>query len=104
MGDLSGGEDIDVGRQLVVQPAPQRFGGQVRADVEVRDLRERVHARIGAARPVQLEVLTPGHRPDGSIDLALDRPRVFLNLPAAVPRAGVLDRELEAGHSSFWHG
>ncbi len=50
-------EDVDVGRQLVVQPPPQRLGRQRRADVEVRDLAERVHAGVGAARSVELEVL-----------------------------------------------
>ena len=98
MGDLSGGEDIDIGGQFVVQPSTERPGGQARADVEVRDLGERMDARIGAARPIQLEVLAAGHRTDGAIDLTLNRPGVLLNLPAAVPRAGVLDRQLEARH------
>ena len=76
-------------------------GGSARADVEVRDLGERVHAGIGPARAVELEVAPPGDRPDGAIDLALHGPCVLLNLPAAVARAGVLDGEAEAGHDTF---
>ena len=34
---------------------------------------------------------------DRALDLSLDRSRVLLHLPAAVARAGVLDRQLEAG-------
>ena len=81
--------------------AAQRVRRQVRADVEVGDLRERVDAGVGAARPVELEVVAAGDRSDGAVDLALDRPGVLLNLPAAVARAGVLDGQLEAGHGTI---
>ena len=66
-------------------------------DIEVRDLGQRVDAGVGAARSVQLEFLAPGRRADGAIDLALHRPGVLLDLPAAVSRAGVLDRSLKRG-------
>ena len=59
---------------------------------------ERVDARVGAAGAVELEVLPQGDAADGAIDLALHRPRVLLDLPAAVPRSGVFDRQFEAGH------
>ena len=36
----------------------------------------------------------------GAIDLALNRARVLLDLPAAVSRAGVLDDEPETGHDT----
>ena len=52
-------QDVDVRRQLVVQAPPERLGRQRRADVEVRHLRQRVDAGIGAARAVKLEVLRP---------------------------------------------
>ena len=80
--------------------AAQRLGRQARADVEVRDLAERVDAGVGAARSVQLEVLPAGDGAHGAVDLALHGPRVLLNLPAAVARAGVFDRQLEARHCS----
>ena len=97
-----GAQDVDVGRQFVVDPAPERLGRQRGRDVEMRDLRQRVDAGIGAARAVQFEVLAAGHRSDGAIDLALNRAGVLLDLPAAVPRAGVLDRQLESGHAPFY--
>jgi len=96
-----GRQDVDVGGELVVDAAPQLFGRNVRADIEMRDLRERVYAGVGAAGPVQLEVAAARHRSHGPIDLALNRSRVLLNLPAAVPRAGVFDRQLEARHEAF---
>src|SRR6266508_367769 len=64
----------------------------------MRHLRERMDTGIGAACAVQLEVLPRRHRPRGTIDFTLNRLGVLLNLPAAVPRAGVLDRQLEARH------
>ena len=91
-------QDVDVARQLVVDAAPERVGRQARAHVEMRHLRQRVNARVGPARSVQLEVLPAGHGPDRAIDLALDRPGVLLNLPAAVSGAGVLDGQLESRH------
>ena len=98
MRHLLGAKDVDVGGQLVVQAAPQRFGRQRRGHVEVGDLARRVDARVGAAGAVELEVLPQGDGADGAIDLALHRPRILLDLPAAVPRPGVLDRQFEAGH------
>src|SRR5262249_62040075 len=66
--------------------------------VQVGDLLERVHPGVRAAGPVQLEVAPAGHHPHRGLDLALDRPGVLLDLPAAVPRARVFDPELEARH------
>ena len=61
----------------------------------MRDLRERVNACIRAPGSVQLEVARTGRGADRALDLALHRSRVLLDLPAAVARAGVLDREPE---------
>jgi hypothetical protein len=91
-------DDVDVGGQFVVDAPSQGLGGQRRAQVEVRDLPERVHARVGASRSVELERPWPSDLPNGPIDLALDRARVLLDLPAAVAGAGVFDEELEPGH------
>ena len=52
---------LNVGRQLIVDPAPQRICAEGRADVEMRHLCERVHARVGAPGAVELEVLPSGH-------------------------------------------
>jgi hypothetical protein len=91
-------ENVDVGRQFLIEPETERVGRQVRADVEVRDLRERVNAGIGPAGPIELEVLPPGDRSHDAVYFALDRPGVLLDLPAAVPRARVLDGQFEARH------
>ena len=58
MRHLYGREQIDVGRQLVVQA--QRVGRQVCGDVEVRHLSERVHAGVGAARAVDANLFEHG--------------------------------------------
>ena len=51
-----GVEDVDVGRQFVVQALDQRVGRQAGRDIEMGDLRERVDAGIGPPRSVQLEI------------------------------------------------
>ena len=80
--------DIDVVRQRVVDPRAQRFRRQIGVELEVRDLGERVHAGIGPARRRTTRTrdgrVDVAHR---AIDLALHRPRVLLNLPAAVAAA-----------------
>ncbi len=91
-------QDVDIGGQLVVDPASQGLRRQARVELEVRDLRERVDARVGAARAVELEFASARDLADGAIDLALHRAGVLLDLPAAVSRAGVLDDELESRH------
>ena len=62
----------------------------------MRHLRERMHAGVGAAGTIQLELARTGSGRDRALDLSLDRARVLLHLPAAVPRAGVFNRQLEA--------
>ncbi len=89
-------EDVDIGRQFVVQPSPQRLRRKGGDDVEVGDLCQRVDAGIGASGSVQLEIPTARDRAHRAVDLPLNRPRVLLDLPAAVTRAGVLDGQLEA--------
>ena len=70
---------------------PQRVRRQVGVEIEVRDLRERVHAGVGPSRAVELELPPPRHVRDRPIDLSRDGPRVLLDLPPAVARAGVFD-------------
>ncbi len=92
-------QQMNVARQRVVHFPAQRLGGNRRDDVEVRDLFERMHAGVGPPRAVQLELILSGHFGDDARQLALHRPRVFLDLPAAVLRAGVFDEDFEASHS-----
>ena len=71
-------------------------GVQLRLEVEVRDLGQRVHARVGAAGAVQLGRGAVRDLAGRRQDLARHRARVLLDLPAGVARALVLDRQLEA--------
>jgi hypothetical protein len=65
----------------------------------MRHLSQRVNARVGPAGAVKLEVFAAADRSCGLIDLALNRPRVLLDLPPALAGSGVLDGQLES-----WHG
>src|SRR5476649_2303304 len=65
---------------------------------EMRDLRRRVNTGVGATRSVELEVFSAGDDAHRAIDLTLHGPGVLLNLPAAVARSGVFDRQLQARH------
>src|SRR5262245_18022043 len=89
---------VDVGREFVVQLAHERLGREHRAHVDMRRLRDRMDARRRPCGAVQLEILASGHDANRTVDFALDGSRVLLNLPAAVPRSGVFDGELEARH------
>src|SRR5438132_4177887 len=89
-------EDIDVGRQRVVDAAAQHLGSGVGLHIEVRDLRHRVHARIRPTGPVELEFIDAGRLADGAFDFAVYGARVLLNLPPAIAGARVFDGELES--------
>ena len=65
-------------------------------DVKVRDLCEGVDASVGAARAVELEVAFARRLQQRAGDFALNRPRVLLDLPAAIAAAGVFDGQFEA--------
>jgi hypothetical protein len=94
--DLLDAKHVDVGRQLVVDSPPQCLGRHRRSNVEMRHLRERMHAGIGASRSVQLELVLIGGGLDRALDLSLHRLRVLLELPPAVPGAGIFDGQLES--------
>ena len=46
------GTDVNICGKFVVQFAPQRLGSQRCVQLEVRNLRERVDAGVGAARTI----------------------------------------------------
>src|SRR5262245_7583107 len=94
--DFLGAKHVDIGRQLVVDPPAEDLGRHRRSNFEVRHLRERMHAGIGPTRSIQLEVALIRDYGDRPLDLALNRLRVLLNLPAAIACTGVLDCELES--------
>ena len=84
-------EVVDLAREL------QRIDGLVRA--QMRDLRGRVNAGIGAARTADVAVAEDLR--GRAQQVALDRfRRVTLRLPARVPRSLVLDRELVSRHAA----
>ena len=98
-GHALGGQDVDVVRQRVVDARDERGRRQLDAEIDVRDLAERVHAGIGAAGAVRLERRAARRlSASGAVELALHRARVLLDLPAAVAGAGVFERQLVAGH------
>src|SRR6185436_8561350 len=88
----------DVGGECVVDPRAQRGRRQVRVELQMRHLPGRVDARIGPSGAVQLELVTPRRVAHRTFDLARNRLRVLLDLPAAVAAAVVFDQQLEAGH------
>ncbi len=101
--DLLHPQQVDVGRQAVVEGEEQLVGPQARLEVEVRHLGQGVHAGVGAAGPVKLEVLALGQVAHRRHDLARHRAGVLLDLPAAVARAVVLEGQLEARHGRTLH-
>ena len=77
--------------QLVVHAPQQRGRRDIRANVQVRHLRKRVHPGVGASGAVQLESRAPGRFAHRAVEFACHRAGVLLNLPPAVARAGVFD-------------
>jgi hypothetical protein len=101
MRDDVGREDMDVGGQFVIEAKYKSVRRNARADIEMGDLRQRMDPGVGPPRSVQLEVLPPGDRANGPIDLTLDGAGVLLDLPTAVARSGVLDGQLETRHADI---
>src|SRR5688500_8334106 len=92
-------EDHDVRWQLVVDSTPQCVGWQVGMDIQMGDLCQRVDAGVGSTRSVQFEVVDAGRCQNRAFELPLNRARVLLNLPAAVPRPGVFKGQFQS-HSA----
>src|SRR5262245_4507343 len=96
--DLVDVTDVDVGRQLVVDLAPEHLRGKIRVDLEMGDLCKSVHPGIGPPGSIELELLPARRLPHRAIDFALHRAGILLNLPAAVAGAGIFDEQLEPRH------
>jgi hypothetical protein len=68
----------------------------------MRDLSERMDPCVGAAGSVQFEFTALRDFANRAIDFALNGPRVLLNLPPAIARAGILNQQLESWHRSTY--
>ena len=92
-------EHNDIGRQQIVEALLDhcRTLLDLRWNFNMHRLAERVHARIGSACALHLNV-GPENLSRSFADFAHDRPGVFLFLPAAVPRSVVFEKDLEADH------
>src|SRR5688572_4309113 len=88
-------EDVDIGRQRVVDAPSQRLGREREIDIQMRHLAERVNARIRTTGTVQLELLHARDLEKRALDLPLYRSRIALDLPAAIARPGVLEGQLQ---------
>src|SRR5437870_3276638 len=91
--DLRGGNDSNRGRQERVAGALKLARGQLRTRLEMRDLPQRVHSRIGASRAVNRERLL-GEVSQDVHERTLNRGTPDLNLPAGKIRPIVGQRQL----------
>src|SRR6185312_14936136 len=85
--------------QMMVERAADRVFGLLARQVEMRDLRERVHPGIGATGAVHNHALAAEFC-DRVFERGLHRYPCGLALPADEAGAVVLDRQLVAGHGS----
>src|SRR3954469_25254899 len=84
-------------RQVAVERAGHRLGGELSHDGERRHLAERVDACVGASRPGYGDVAAVEHT-QRILDVRLDGHAVLLPLPADVTGAIVGQRDLEVWH------
>src|SRR3984957_5969860 len=68
-------------------------------NVAMRDLPERMHAGVGAARAIDANLFA-ADRLDRAFQRALHRRAIVLQLPAAERRTVIFDREFVAGHQN----
>lgn len=81
----------------MIDAGHERRGSQRLRQVRVSHLAKRVNAGIRASRPVCFNRFAHDRR-QCPRQLALNGPGIFLDLPAAVARAGIFQRQLVAGH------
>jgi hypothetical protein len=95
-------QDFDVGRQQVVDLAPDLARIDRAREPEVGHLRQRVHSRVRAPRRTEIEHRA-GDAGERTPQLATDGPSVLLFLPAAVARPFVLDDQAVGRHACIMH-
>jgi hypothetical protein len=99
IGDLPHVQNVHVVRQRVVdrQPEATRING--RSEPQVRDLVERVNARVGSTGSAQLDDVA-ARVGDGALQLSGDGTRVLLLLPPSVTGPFVFTIESVGGHEA----
>jgi hypothetical protein len=95
-GDLLDAQDVDVGRQRVVDSTMERIGWEGEVNIKVRDLSERVDPRVSTAGSIQLELIDACRLPDCPLDFSLNRLGVLLDLPSAVTSTGIFNKQFES--------
>ncbi len=88
----TGGKDVDVGRQQVVETVKDSLLGKGLLRLQVGDLPDSMHPGIGT--PGSLELDWPAEGLSGRLQqFALDGTGILLPLPPVVARSLILDRE-----------
>ena len=83
--------------QMRIQAVAKSSRHKMLGNIAMRDLRQRMHAGIGAARAMDANLLA-ADRLDRGFQRALHRGAIVLELPAAERRAVIFDDEFVAGH------
>src|SRR5260221_12209043 len=83
--------------QMRIQAIAKASRNEMFRNVAMRDLRQRMHAGVGAAGTVNANRLA-ADRLDRGLQRALHRGAIILDLPAAERRAVIFDGEFIAGH------
>src|ERR1700678_756533 len=85
--------------QMRIQAVAKSSGHKMLGNIAMRDLRQRVHAGVGAARAMNANMLA-ANRLDRGFQRALHGSAIVLELPAAERRAVIFDDELVARHAA----
>src|ERR1700686_2869028 len=85
--------------QMRIEPVTKPPRHEMFGDVAMRDLRQRMHAGVGAAGAVNADMLA-ADRLDRIFQRALHGRTIVLDLPAAERRAVIFDDEFVAGHQA----
>src|SRR6202171_6263491 len=83
--------------QMRIEAVAQAARHKMFRNIAMRDLRQRMHAGVGAARAMHANMLA-ADRLDRGFQRALYRGAIVLDLPAAERRAIIFDDEFVAGH------
>src|ERR1700694_4014188 len=83
--------------QMRIEPVAKAPRHKMFCNIAMRDLPERMHTGVGAARAVNTNMLA-ADRLDRIFQRALHGSAIVLDLPAAVRRAVIFDDDFVAGH------